>query len=260
MHTITVFGAGAQAYWHIRLALILRAPEIHHVNIIARNFHRAKDLLAELYRSESTNPTEPSPFPDPEHNPEWIRGVKFTILTPDYQDYARLLREHVRSADAIMMCTPSPTPLFPHEHLTSTEGRRKGRFVAAIGSYKPHMCELHPEVLKAAVKPERGRHHHKHAANGGAIIVDTLEGAMRESGEVRQAGLKGEEMVEIGELVMLKRAMAKDGEDEGGLVKWLQEGNVVYKSVGLGLMDVVVGSESVRIANERNMGTVIDGF
>ena len=122
------------------------------------------------------------------------------------------------------------------------------------------MCELHPEVLKAAVKPEHGRHYHKHAANGGAIIVDTLEGAMRESGEVRQAGLKGEEMVEIGELVMLKRVMVKDGNVEGGLVKWLRDGNVVYKSVGLGLMDVVVGNEAVRIARERKMGTVIDGF
>ena len=59
----------------------------------------------------------------------------------------------------------------------------------------------------------------------------------------------------------------KDKEKEKGvdkadkaLAEWLQKGNVVYKSVGLGLMDVVVGSELVRLADGRGVGTRIENF
>jgi hypothetical protein len=107
------------------------------------------------------------------------------------------------------------------------------------------------------------------------------------------------EVVEIGELVMLKRdaerrrmqchaSRSEEGLDDGGvelgeceksrkkrkgsdegegedkahksLVEWLQRGNVIYKSVGLGLMDVVVGMDLVRLADERGLGTRIENF
>lgn len=32
VHDVTIFGAGKQAYWHARLALLLRGEEIHHMN------------------------------------------------------------------------------------------------------------------------------------------------------------------------------------------------------------------------------------
>lgn len=38
VHDVTIFGAGKQAYWHIRLAMLLRGHEIHHLNIVNRNF------------------------------------------------------------------------------------------------------------------------------------------------------------------------------------------------------------------------------
>jgi len=45
-----------------------------------------------------------------------------------------------------------------------------------------------------------------------------------------------------------------------GLHQWLTKGNVIYKSVGLGLMDVVVGRELVRLARQRGIGTTIQDF
>ena len=42
--------------------------------------------------------------------------------------------------------------------------------------------------------------------------------------------------------------------------EWLCKGNVIAKIVGLGLMDVVVGNEVVRIARERGIGTHIAEF
>lgn len=170
------------------------------------------------------------------------------------------------------------------------------------------MVELHPDIIRQNVAPEHGhRHFHKHAQQGGAIVVDSVDKCLREAGELVQAGLGPEQVVEIGELVMLKRdaerrrrecmatkKMEDEGLDLGGvelgecesnkkktrgaggkekdkhresedkahksLIEWLTRGNVIYKSVGLGLMDVVVGSELVNLADVRSIGTRIDSF
>lgn len=251
VHTITIFGAGKQAYWHIRLALILRASEIHHVNIVNRSFDGAIRLMKQF---------------QPGHGgkEEW-KHVKFSVVTPEFGEYGRLLKDEVRKADVIFCCTPSTEPLFPHEFLTSHEGRRKGRYISAIGSYAPHMIELHPEIIKSAVKADQGhRHYHKHARQEGVIIVDTLDGCLKEAGEIIQAKITPEQLVEVGELIMVKRSVHKEieagGEGEKGLLDWLQKGNVIYKSVGLGLMDLVVGGELIRLGKERSIGTVIQDF
>ena len=246
VHTMTVFGAGKQAFWHIKLAMMLRGSEIKHINVINRSFDRSRTMLREFL------------------NEDWRAHTRTSILTPDYTEYSRVLKDEVRKADIIFCCTPSTEPLFPAEYLTSTEGRKKGRYISAIGSYKSHMVELHPDIIRQAVEPEHHRHHHKHADKGGVIIVDSLESCLKEAGEVIQAGLKPQHLVEIGELVMVKRAVAKEielgGEGEKGLLDWLVKGNVIYKSVGLGLMDLVVGCDLVTLATERGVGTTVRDF
>ncbi|KAL9623757.1 MAG: hypothetical protein Q9160_001988 [Pyrenula sp. 1 TL-2023] len=251
VHTLTVFGAGKQAYWHIRLALLLRGKEVHHVNIINRSFDRTAKLMKELLQDE--------------RHPEWRTGVKFSALSPGFGEYGRLLKEEVRKADVIFCCTPSTDPLFPAEFLTSHEGRRKGRYISCIGSYAPHMVEIHPDVFRQATQPEHHHHHHKHAPKGGVVIVDSLDACMKEAGEIIQAKLKPEHLVEIGELIMVKKAVMKElelgtGPGEMGLKDWLIKGNVIYKSVGLGLMDLVVGGDLVTLARERSIGTTIPDF
>jgi ornithine cyclodeaminase/alanine dehydrogenase-like protein (mu-crystallin family) len=122
------------------------------------------------------------------------------------------------------------------------------------------------------------RHFHKHQQEGGAIIVDSVEACLQEAGELIQANVQPDQVVEIGELVMLRReaekaaaVAAKKGDvdnkgegiqvsDDSGLKEWLCKGNVIAKIVGLGLMDVVVGNEVVRIARERGIGTHIAEF
>ncbi|KAL9126438.1 MAG: hypothetical protein Q9217_004509 [Psora testacea] len=254
VHSITVFGAGAQARWHIRLALMLRGPDIHHVDIINRSFPRAKSIMHDFYQS-----------------PEWadLRAanpkLQFSILSSEYKEYQRHAKNHIRKADAIFLCTPSTSPLFPHAFLTSSEGRKKGRYISAIGSYRPHMVELHPEILRQAVSPEHKHHHHRHADKGGAIVVDSLEACLREAGEVIQAGITAEQLVELGELLMVKKASMREieagtGEGENGLKNWLIKGNVIYKSVGLGMMDICVGEDLVQLASARGIGTRVEGF
>ena len=251
VHRITVFGAGKQAAWHIRLALILRGSEIHHVDIVNRSSTRALQLMREIYTA-----------------PEWADlrtandKLRFSVVSANHGEYDRMLKEHVRGSDAIFLCTPSLTPLFPAEFLTSPEGQRKGRYISAIGSYRPHMVEMHPDILRHAVAPNHKNHHHKHATRSGVIVVDSLEACLKEAGEIRQAGLGAEQLVEVGELIMVKKAALKEiesgGQGEQGLKRWLEAGNVIYKSVGLGVMDISVGEGLVALAGEKGVGTHLD--
>ncbi|RAL60218.1 hypothetical protein DID88_000838 [Monilinia fructigena] len=109
--------------------------------------------------------------------------AKFTVLSPAYGEFARLEKDYIRASDIIFCTTPSTSPLFPHSILTNTEGRRKGRLIVAIGSYKPDMIEIPVEVIAQAVKIHDGCKH--------------------EAGEIIQGNVSAKNLVELGELVML---------------------------------------------------------
>ncbi|OHF00237.1 UbiD family decarboxylase [Colletotrichum orchidophilum] len=326
--TITVFGTGLQAYWHVRLALLVRGATIKQVNVINRRFSDgARGFMKQFYGV-------------PAHIKEregWAETT-FSILTPGYGEFKRLQREQIRDADVVYCCTPSTEELFEAEVLTSHEGRRKGRLIAAIGSYRPEMRELPEGLLLQATKHEKPHwHFHKHAPEGGVIVVDTLDGALKEAGEIIAAGLQPTQLVELGELIMLRRMHEEEGaasadddtasiaaselekldfsgspsiksafsgsdgasvsesrssiskdssttgssssskgpsmlrrsssqrssdkrKKEDALVRWLKDGTVIYKSVGLGLMDLSVGMHMIQLAKEKGIGTLIEGF
>ncbi|KAF7560573.1 hypothetical protein G7046_g3563 [Stylonectria norvegica] len=331
VRTITVFGSGLQAYWHVRLALMMRGSTIKHVNVINRRFSSSATGILKKFA------TIPIAVKEREG---WAR-TKFGLLTPTFKEYPQMLKQHVRDADVIYCCTPSQVDLFDGSILTSHEGRKKGRLIVAIGSYRPGMRELPEDLLQLAVKQEKPhRHFHKHAIEGGAIVVDTLEGALKEAGEIISAKIGPHQLVELGELVMLHRLALEESDvetpssraslseemdridlndkgssmssvfnsggaaseprpssptgsigsgsgtrtpnfpfhhrtksssstgnsssherkKEGALVQWLREGTVIYKSVGLGLMDLVVGMHLVEVANKKNIGSRIEGF
>lgn len=52
----------------------------------------------------------------------------------------------------------------------------------------------------------------------------------------------------------------KKPSNEDHLARWLQGGNVIYKSVGLGLMDLTVGMKVIEFAKEKGVGTHVEGF
>ncbi|RDW94419.1 NAD(P)-binding protein-15 [Coleophoma crateriformis] len=338
--TLTVYGAGKQAFWHVRLALLLRGSTIKTVNFINRTFSdRARDLLKGFYAIDMQI----------KESEGWAT-TKFGMLTPGYGEFSRLEKDHLRAADIIFTTTPSTDPLFDPTILTNTEGRKKGRLIIAIGSYKPNMIELPTELLTQATKVHGSGHHfHKHAEEGGVVVVDTLDACLKEAGEIIQSGLSPQQLVEIGELVMLQdesqsssssldlsdspvesfskldlqpenggKSLAhvfrensmesartgstmsngsrsvsrkssfsgshsrsgsflglgkKSGSvfsnnskekaqtsEEDKMSRWLCHGNVIYKSVGMGLMDLIVGADLVRLANEKGVGVTIDSF
>ncbi|RCI10294.1 hypothetical protein L249_8461 [Ophiocordyceps polyrhachis-furcata BCC 54312] len=319
--TITVFGSGSQAYWHVRIALMMRGSTIKRVNIINRRF---SDNAGHILKSFTA-------IPPAVRDREGWSTTKFGILTPTFHEYERLLKEQVRGSDVIYCCTPSRKDLFDASILTSHEGRKKGRLIVAVGSYTPHMRELPEALLIQATKQHDGnrRHFHKHAEEAGVIVVDTLDGVLKEAGEIIAARINPNQLVELGELVMLNRlaveeseattpicqtppatehphdyfdqgdkklsvstllgdparsptsspgghsrmpslpmpfrkssSSSSDGEKkkEDSLARWLRDGTVVYKSVGLGIMDLVVGMQLIKLARSKGIGTQIEGF
>jgi ornithine cyclodeaminase/alanine dehydrogenase-like protein (mu-crystallin family) len=61
------------------------------------------------------------------------------------------------------------------------------------------MHELPQELLLQATKPHHGkghRHFHRHAEESGVVVVDTLEGALTESGEIISAKIGANQLVE----------------------------------------------------------------
>ncbi|KAI5809028.1 hypothetical protein DFH27DRAFT_248829 [Peziza echinospora] len=235
---ILIFGAGMQAEWALKLLLLLTHHSTHplpqKITLLNRTLPRAHSLAARTTQWLKTT------FPDPSKH--------FPSITPDTFSSSNL-PQLIQSSDAIFCCTPSHTPLFPASTLlTPPSSLLKTHFFSAVGSYTPSMQELDPALLL----PNKG--------GITLVIADTVEGVNAEAGEVirastllRQSG--GELQVhELGTLLGRR-----------GQRKWqeaVRTENVLYKSVGMGIMDLVIGRVLVGLAREEGgkVGVEVEGF
>jgi len=238
LKTVLICGAGLQAEWAIKLLLILCAhgglgpPRI---TIINRSLDRAQALIKKvlLWYGEKILPVTNS-----------------IPAFGSYQLYLGIpLPEFlVSGADAIFCCTPSRDPLFSASELQSVEALKKTRYISAIGSYTPDMKEVHPNVLVDKVLKF-------------STLVDTIEGCEVESGEIIGAHKllsQSEDPNATSEPWMREVGVlwheAKESESLRPEIRRKMMGNVFYKSVGTGTMDLVVAKELVRIVRDGNCG------
>lgn len=231
---ILVFGAGKQAEWHIKLAVLLRGADIKAVTVVNRSVERTQQLVDALTK---------------ENWPEHISLEGFD----EQEDRDAKLEALLVKADVIFCTTGASTPLFSASYLTSEKARQKTRYIAAIGSYRLDMHELDPEYLKQIIDPDSVLS--GSAFRGGFVTVDTKEGCLQEAGELVSAGVTAEKMLDIGSIFQ-----EKESGDATELMKWLEEGLVVYKSVGTGVMDLAVGHHLLKMAKERDVGLTTDEF
>ncbi|KAK4937212.1 hypothetical protein LTR10_022117 [Elasticomyces elasticus] len=202
---IVVFGAGRQAEWHVKLALLL--GQVKHVTIVNRGApRRMEQLFATLQQK----------YPD----------VKFEVLLKSAPDYDSRLRKYLKDSDVICGCTPATEPHFPASYLDS-----KPRYISLIGSYKPVMQEVDSDTL---------------LSGGRRIYCDTKEGCLAEAGELIRAKVTEDQLIELGELL-----------DDNPLTP---DGNLVFKCVGLGIMDLVMAGELIQMAKDKGVGIVVDDF
>ncbi|KAF7556918.1 hypothetical protein G7Z17_g1082 [Cylindrodendrum hubeiense] len=217
---IVIFGAGKQAEWHLRMAMLFGPQEgkISQVTIVGRGAERTAAfetrVLEEMRRC----------YP----------GVVFSALCSEGNSaYQQGLDNVLGSSAAIFCCTPSREPLFAFPSI-NTPSRK--RYISLIGSFKPHMMEVDSETL----------------LSGDLLCVDTQEGCIKEAGEMHAAKVTPEQVTQIGDIL----ALDKNHESREALRKQ----NVVFKAVGMGVLDIVVGKAVLDIAASRQMGTRIDDF
>ncbi|GME63102.1 hypothetical protein G7Z17_g2753 [Neofusicoccum parvum] len=236
---IVVFGAGKQALWHVRLALMLRGSDIRTVTVVNRSAWRSRQLLDTLLKDDQSQRNS---------------DVQIRLFDPSAQsDTQNSLESLLVDADAIFCTTPSTEELFPAEFLTSDKSRGKTRYVAAVGSYRPDMVEIPPSFLNFVV--DGGASNNDYGRFGSAIAVDTLHGCLEEAGEIMKAGIVEDpgKILEVGEILNL-RSFGVDSENTN---KWLRDGLVIYKSVGMGVMDLAMAKEVFGLAIKKNLGVTI---
>lgn len=130
----------------------------------------------------------------------------------------------VARADIICTCTTSPTPLFAGEQVAP------GAHVNAIGAYQPTNRELDGTLLATA-----------------QIVVETRASALAEAGDVILAIAEGR--LNAADLIELRDVVC------GTAGRRTDETVTVFKSVGLGLEDLVVARTALR----RLAGRAVDG-
>lgn len=84
-----------------------------------------------------------------------------------------------------------------------------------------------------------------------------------EAGELIDAGIKPEEVVELGELITADNDEASTGwsVDPVAVEDIRKSGDVmIFKSVGVGVQDVAIAQAVVEKARETGLGTGIEGY
>ncbi|KAH8162631.1 hypothetical protein CIB48_g5615 [Xylaria polymorpha] len=231
---IVVFGAGKQALWHLRLALALRGDEIESITIINRTVLRAENLVAKLKE---------------ENESRWKSAAKMQHVDPSRSDFQECLKNHLLAADVVFCTAGATEPLFPASYIM-TKGRERQPYVSAVGSWQPDMIELDPELLRQAVEQVSP------GSKAGSVLVDDRDGVLHHSGEAIRSKIRAKYLVEVGEIESLRHYES----DKAALEYWLKDGLLLYKSVGVGMIDLAASNAILALARERKLGTTISQF
>ena len=138
-------------------------------------------------------------------------------------------REALAGASLVACATPATSPLFEARDITP------GTHINAIGAFTPTMCEVDPAILARA-----------------RIVVDQREAALTEAGDLIQALAQGKisdstHWLELGQLV--------SGEQPG---RQAPDEITFFKSVGLGIQDLVVASHVYERARMSGVGVEVE--
>ena len=226
--SIVSFGAGQQIEAHLDLHL-RHFPSIARCTIVNRT---RNSRAVSLYEKIS------SKFPE----------VTIQLFELDQSD---AVKRALESADIIICATSSTIPLFQASDV------RVGTHIILIGSYKPEMKEVDKKLVLRSLD--------------GKLLVDSRVDCLREAGELIDAGIQPEQMAEIGELLPRDEQGDLDVLAFKGLLALQKpittrsnfDGPVsIFKSVGIGVQDVVIAAAVVQKAfnREETIGTIIHEY
>lgn len=206
--SLAVIGSGPQSYWHVRLANLLYPNRFKRIIIVNRSPGNAERLKDELMLD----------FPE--------KSFELILHTEE-----RRLATLVRSCSTIFGCVPTTQPIITDDVVS----KERKVFISLIGSYKPHMKEADHHLIERV-------------SRDGRIIVDSMQHALVEAGELQD--LDESRCCEISFLTK-----------GSSLVKSVQEQQtVITKIVGLSIMDVCMAAEVLHTAREKSIGLEIEDF
>ncbi|MFJ9391506.1 ornithine cyclodeaminase family protein [Nocardioides sp. NPDC101246] len=138
------------------------------------------------------------------------------------------LEQAVRSADIVVLCTSSLTPVIEDAWVTD------GTTVASVGSFAPDRVELPPSLLGRAT-----------------VVVDHRPSALTDSGPVVDAVASGavdpDQIVDLGAVLTGAATLDRARTDV-----------TAYLSVGVGVQDAAAAAMILAAAEERAVGARID--
>lgn len=229
---VVVFGAGKQALWHIRLALALRGDDVKSVTVLNRSACRAEDLAKHLREENQTH---------------WRSDASIVSLDISVPNAREIIGSQLSKADVVFCAVPSKQPLFQATDLRVSNSKRP--YISAVGSWQPEMLELDPALLVDAANGNQDQHGYMRSA----LLVDDRASVMRHSGEALLSCLPPSDFIELGEVIDARKVGHSSPEVQQTL-KCLQDGMVVFKSVGVGIVDLAMGEAVLNMAREKNAG------
>jgi ornithine cyclodeaminase len=161
-------------------------------------------------------------------------AVNITTLALEDLSASEKLRDTISSSNVIFTCTPSTRPLFPQSYMEANGSRQ--RFISLIGSYKPQMQEVDTPTL----------------LSGSTIYVESKKACLAESGELIVAGVQESDLVEIGEIFGREKGLTE--------LETTMGPNIIFKSVGMGIMDLAVGKAALDLSSQLGVGVDVTGF
>jgi len=81
---------------------------------------------------------------------------------------------------------------------------------------------------------------------------------MAEAGELIMAKVNESQLIELGELQPYFTSSSSSSSSSEELS--IRDGNVIFKCVGMGIMDLAIARTLLDMAHEQGYGTVVDGF
>lgn len=139
-----------------------------------------------------------------------------------------VLEQSVRSADIVVLCTSSLTPVIEDAWVTD------GTTVASVGSFAPDRVELPPSLLARST-----------------VVVDYRASALTDSGPVVEAVASGsvdpDRITDLGSLLAGAVTLDRGATDV-----------VSYFSVGVGVQDAAAAAVILAAAEEHGAGTQAD--
>ncbi|CAK1358218.1 hypothetical protein CB0940_07150 [Cercospora beticola] len=235
---VVVFGAGKVGVWTVRLCLRLRGEEVESVVVVNRNKGRAEDVVGKVEPGSGGR-----------------EGLEIKALGSEDEEE---VRKALREADAVFCTVPSEAVLFDEKDVRREDGQSKP-YISAIGSWRPNLIELDPELLKRVVSEEK-MYNPVSQSDDGFILVDDRKSVAEHTGELLRSKLTERKMIEVGQMLEIRENL-RQSEEAAKLNAHLEEGFLIYKSVGVSVTDLASGEAILELAQKQgNLGTVITDF